>query len=256
MNFGLTSLPRPPKHFRIEFNNEHNNFTVYNYVICLKMSSVSRVFKKNAYVVIGHQRSYEFLSIILEYDTVQKGNFRIPAVFSEKKFVEKGPFLNNIHHILVRSKDQIQIIDDTNQKISQNFSGQISPSLIHITNIKADPTLMTRTSTWIHLPNGNKKEYNIKFKNTPQAGYMFNKDGYQVKHIHLIVKNKYDYSAISGWWLNEKIGSFYLNSDGSMDDVELILDSPILFVSEESIECWQDAKCYTFVRSSNYCSVM
>jgi len=30
------------------------------------MSSVSHVFKKNAYVVIGHQRSYNFFSIVSE----------------------------------------------------------------------------------------------------------------------------------------------------------------------------------------------
>lgn len=235
-------------------NDRYLNFAVYNTVAKLIMSLVPYVLKKNAYVVIGRQRSYEFSPIGSEYDTVQKGNYRVPAVFSEKRFVKKEPCLHHIHHFFVRSKDHVQIIDDTNQKISQNFSGQISPSLIHITNIKADPTLTKRTSTWVHLSNGKKREYNVTFKKTPQAGYVFNKDGYLVKYTHLIMKNKYDYSSISGWWENGKIGRFYLNIDGSID--EFSLKSLILFVTDDVIEYWKDSKCYTFTRSPNYCSVM
>jgi len=220
------------------------------------MSSISHVFKKNAYVVTSQQRSYQFSDIVSKYDTVQKGKYRVPAVFSEKKFVVKGPFLHYIHHIIVHSKDHVQIVDNTNQKIEQIFSARVSQTRIHITSIEANPSLTKRTSTWARLPNGKKREYNVEFKNIPQAGYVFNKDGYTVKHTHLIMKNNDDYSSISGWWKNETWGSFYLNSDGSIDDTKLNLDNPIIFVSKESIECWQEAQCYTFVRQPNYCSVM
>lgn len=232
------------------------NLKVYNIMVYSKMSSISPVFKQNAYVVTSQQRSYKFSGIVSEYDTVQKGKYRVPAVFSEKKIVVKEPFLRYIHHIVVHSKNHVQIVDNTNQKIQQIFSAQVSQTLIHITSIEANPSLTKRTSTWVRLSNGKKREYNVKFKNTPQAGYVFNKDGYPVKYTHLIMKNNGDYSSISGWWENETLGSFYLNSDGSIDDTKLNLDNPILFVYKESIECWQEAQCYTFVRSPNYCSVM
>ena len=201
------------------------------------------VLKNNAYVVTGKSRSYKCWPIRWIY-----------IVYKHKKAYVGDPFTKNIHHVLVDSRGSVRIVGDTNQKMKQPFSAQISPTHIHIANVKADPTYQTRTSSWILLPNGERRECNIEIKDKPRAGFDFVEEGYAVKHVHLIERGG-NYGDVYGWWQNDELGSFYLYTDGSVDDTKLNVKSPILFVAGDAIEYWKDAVGYTFVRSAS-CSIM
>lgn len=201
------------------------------------------VLKNNAYVVTGKSRSYKYWPI--------KWSYRL---YKDKEPYKGDPFNKDIHHVLVDSQDSVRIVGDTNQKIKQPFSAQISPTRIFIANVKADPGHRTRTSSWVLLPNGERREYNIKNKAKPRAGFEFLEEGYAVKHVHLIERGG-NYGDVYGWWQHDELGSFYLYTDGSVDDTKLNVKSPILFVAGDAIEYWKDAVGYTFVRSAS-CSIM
>ena len=100
-----------------------------------------------------------------------------------------------------------------------------------------------------------EREFKLFEKTYPHLeGFDFLEEGYAVKHVHLIERGG-NYGDVYGWWQNDELGSFYLYTDGSVDDTKLNVKSPILFVAGDAIEYWKDAVGYTFVRSAS-CSIM
>jgi hypothetical protein len=200
------------------------------------------VLKNNAYVVTGTSRSYKCWPIRWRFE-----------LYKHKKPYVGDPFTKYIHHVLVDSQDSVRIVGDTNKKMKQPFSAQISPTRIHIANVKADPNY-EKIKSWVILFNGKPNRRKTKNKAKPRAGFEFLEEGYAVKHVHLIERGG-NYGDVYGWWQNDELGSFYLYTDGSVDDTKLNVKSPILFVVGDAIEYWKDAVGYTFVRSST-CSIM
>lgn len=198
--------------------------------------------KNNAYVVTGKSRSYQYRPI--------KWRFRVGE---QKKPYVGDPFTKNIHHVLVDSQDSVRIVGDTKIKIKQQFSAQISPTLIRIANVEADPE-NKKIKSWVILFNGKPNRRKEISEHKPRAGFEFLEEGYAVKHVHLIETGG-NYGDVYGWWQNDELGSFYLYTDGSVDDTKLNVKSPILFVAGDAIEYWKDAVGYTFVRSAS-CSIM